>query len=76
MHAVQNFETDVDMSPIKRQISPPGKPELYNIAQDPYENEDLAEKHPDRVSKMVNELANWFEEANAERRNLPEAWHS
>jgi hypothetical protein len=51
-------------------LSPPGAPQLYNIDEDPYEQQDLAAQHPQRVSQMQVQLANWFEEVELERMNL------
>lgn len=51
-----------------REIPPPPPPELYNITKDPGEKDNLADKYPDRVAKMVRELEAWFEEVEAERR--------
>ena len=74
MYAVPHFETEIDRSPVYRTIPSTGKPELYHMLQDPYEQNDLAEIYPERVSRMKAELENWFEEVNHERRSLPEAW--
>lgn len=57
---------------IERELSEPGKPELYNIVDDPAEEDNLADKHPERLSRMLNELENWFDRVEAERRALPE----
>jgi hypothetical protein len=59
---------------VTRTLAAPGKPELYHLAQDPYEQHDLAEAHPEKLAQMQAELANWFEEVNRERRQLPEVW--
>jgi len=48
--------------------------ELYNIAQDPGEANDLAEAEPDRLAKMTREVDNWFEEVEAERRSIRDQW--
>ena len=53
-----------------RDVPPPPPPELYNIAEDPLEREDLAAAHSDRVHKMVRELETWFEEVEAERSTI------
>jgi arylsulfatase A len=54
----------------ERQVPPPPLPELYNIAEDPLERENLAEKHPERARKMLCELETWFEEVEAERATI------
>ena len=33
-----------------------GKPALYNLATDPHEDHDLADKHPDMVQKLVQKI--------------------
>jgi arylsulfatase A len=57
-----------------REVPPPPPAQLYNIAEDPLEREDLAEKHPDKVRKMLTELENWFEEVEAERATIDDQW--
>jgi hypothetical protein len=74
MFAVPHFETAVDRSPIARTLSAPGKPELYNLEADPYERENLAAVLPERLWGMQEELEDWFDAVNAERRSLPDAW--
>ena len=56
----------------ERQVPPPPPPLLFNLAQDPLEQHDLAAKEPDRVHKMMRELENWFEEVETERRTIGE----
>ena len=34
-----------------------GEPELFNLAKDPYEKEDLAAKEPERLAELQNLLA-------------------
>jgi arylsulfatase A len=51
----------------ERDVPHPPEPELYNIAEDPLESENLATRHPDRARKMLRELESWFEEVEAER---------
>ena len=58
----------------RRDIPPPPGPELYNIAQDSLEREDLAEAYPDRVRRMMRDLETWFEEVEAERSTIEDAW--
>lgn len=68
---VPHFLMQVENPPVEPDLSPPGKPELYNIADDPYEQTDLSAQHPDRVAKMKREFENWFDEVERERRSLP-----
>jgi len=51
---------------------PPGKPELYNIAQDPLEQHNLAGENDDMVRKLSRKLDNWFEEVERDYRSTPE----
>ena len=39
----------------------PLEPELFNLAADPLETNNLAQQHPERVRTMITELENWFE---------------
>jgi arylsulfatase A-like enzyme len=41
--------------------------ELYDILNDPYEQTNLAAKHPDIVQKMEKEYEAWFEDVKKER---------
>ena len=72
MFHVAHFETEIDRSHFERELSSPGKPELYNIGEDAYEENDLAEKYPERLAKMKSELETWFETVESERLSLPE----
>lgn len=74
MFAVPHFEMPVDASSVARTLSGPGKPQLYNLTDDPSESEDLVLQYPDRVRAMQRALASWFAEVNAERRDLPDVW--
>ena len=57
-----------------REIPPPPPPELYNIAEDPLEQNNLADKYPDITRRMLRELETWFEEVEAERRSIKDEW--
>jgi hypothetical protein len=48
-------------------VPPPPPPELYNIAEDPLEQRNLAAQYPVRVHSMLAALETWFEEVEAER---------
>jgi len=50
-----------------REVPPPAEPELYNLADDIAEANNLAGQHPARVRKMLCELETWFEEVERER---------
>jgi arylsulfatase A len=55
-----------------RQVPAPPPCELYSVAEDPLEQHNLAEKHPDRVSRMLRDLESWFDEVDQERRSIDE----
>ena len=46
----------------------PEPPELYNLADDPGEEHDLAQTNADRVHRMLRELETWFEDVETDRR--------
>ena len=56
-----------------RELSPPGAPQLYDLAQDPGEEHDLAAELPDLAHRMLRELETWFEEVEEERTSIEEA---
>ena len=43
-------------------------PQLFNVADDPFEQHDLAAVHPERVRAMTAALEAWFESVEADRR--------
>lgn len=48
----------------------PEPPELYDLADDPGEQRDLAAQHPDRVRRMLGQLEQWFEEVEEDRSTI------
>jgi arylsulfatase A-like enzyme len=46
----------------------PQTPQLYNLAEDPGENNDLAARHPELVTELSREYEAWFQEVFAEWR--------
>ena len=63
--------TDICRDPEpEREVPPPPSPELYNIQDDPLEQNDLAASEPERTAKMLRELENWFESVEADRRSI------
>jgi arylsulfatase A len=56
----------------ERIIAEPPPAELYHIGEDPAETQDRAGSHPDRVSRMQAELETWFDEVEADRRQVAE----
>jgi arylsulfatase A-like enzyme len=55
-------------------IPAPPQPELYNIANDPCEQNDLAATDPVRVRRMMSSLESWFEDVEADRRSIGGPW--
>jgi len=53
-----------------RDVPPPPPAQLYNIADDPREQHDLAEADPDRAHRMRCELETWFEQVEADRATI------
>jgi len=51
---------------------PAGTPMLFNLSNDPLEKLDVAGERPDRVSRMMCELENWFEDVEKDRRSIPD----
>jgi uncharacterized sulfatase len=42
--------------------APDGKPQLYNLLEDPHEKVNLAEQHPGIVEGMTEEIKAWWEQ--------------
>ena len=57
-----------------RRVPPPPPGELFNLAEDPLEQHNLADKHPDRAVRMLRELETWFEQVEADRREIDDTW--
>ena len=55
-----HFEMPVRNPPVERALSAPGEPELYDIADDPFEARNLAATDPERVARMRIAAENWF----------------
>jgi arylsulfatase A-like enzyme len=55
-------------------IPDPPAPELYNISDDPSEQNNLAEDNPSRVSKMMTDLETWFDAVEADRKSIGGPW--
>jgi arylsulfatase A-like enzyme len=49
-------------------VPPPAQ--LFDIEKDPGESHDLAAAEPERVARMTNELARWFEGVELDRRSI------
>ena len=57
-----------------REVPPPPPPELYNIASDPLEQQNVAADNPEVTSKLLTKLETWFEEVEADRASIQDAW--
>ncbi|MBT3602216.1 MAG: arylsulfatase [Candidatus Latescibacteria bacterium] len=57
-----------------RALPSPTQPELYNIADDPHEQNDLSDQHPDRAGKMLTQLETWFQDVEKDRESIGGAW--
>ncbi len=57
-----------------REVPAPPPVELYNIADDPFERQNVADEHPGIAGRMVQELEAWFEEVEAERASISDRW--
>jgi len=57
-----------------RTLPTPPSAELYNIAEDPLEQNNLADQHPDRAHKMMVALETWFEDVEKDRASIGGAW--
>jgi len=57
-----------------RAVPEPTQPELYSIAEDPFEKVNLADEHPDIVHRLLLDLETWFEEVERERATIEDEW--
>jgi arylsulfatase A len=65
--------TTLSLDPEPNRIIPEAPPpELYNIREDPLEQENLADRESERARRMLAELETWFEEVESERVAIPE----
>jgi len=56
-----------------REIAVPDAPQLYNLQDDPLEQNNLAESHPEKAQQLLSRLETWFEEVESERQQLDDA---
>jgi len=63
--------TDILREPLPYPDDPaPLDPLLFNLREDPYEQDDLSMQHPDCTARMLRELETWFAEVEAERATI------
>jgi arylsulfatase A-like enzyme len=63
----ENFD-DIVRAPEPERVKPAPPPaQLFDIVSDPFERNDLAAREPERVSRMTNALASWFEDVEQDR---------
>jgi arylsulfatase B len=66
--------TTIDDSPLPEfDVGDPPAAMLFDVVADPFEEEDLAGQHPERVAQMTSALESWFEEVEAERAAIEDA---
>jgi hypothetical protein len=59
---------EVDTSPLPEfELGALPAPMLFDIALDPFELNDVASVHPERVTTMTSELEHWFENVEQDR---------
>lgn len=64
---------DIIREPLEEfKIEKENPPQLYDLENDPFERNNLAEKYPEIVEKMEKETDRWFEEVERERRSIKE----
>jgi arylsulfatase A len=54
-------------------IGTAGAPQLFQVADDPFEQHDLAASEPERVARLGAMLDAWFDEVERERRGIAES---
>ncbi|HUZ81416.1 MAG TPA: sulfatase-like hydrolase/transferase [Gaiellaceae bacterium] len=67
----------VDTSPLPEfDVGDPPAALLFDVAADPFEQDDLAVEQPERVARMTKELERWFESVEADRTSIPDDWNA
>lgn len=74
MYLYRHFETPIDLTPVKREISAPTLPKLYNIDNDPGEQKDLSSSNKEKVEQLKKAYTEWFQKVNVERLMLDDSW--
>lgn len=63
----EHFDDIIDDAEPTRAVPPPPPPMLFNIADDPFEQQDLAEQYPDKAAAMLADLEAWFDDVERDR---------
>lgn len=63
---------DIDPDLPQREMGPEPEVNLFNLAEDPGERDDLSDEHPERVERMQHRWDEWFEEMKTEWRGARE----
>lgn len=58
----------------ERHVPDPPSPELFNIREDPLEQTNLAQQHPEVVRRLLRDLEVWFEQVERERASISDVW--
>jgi hypothetical protein len=68
MYNPEHFIENGIITDPKPHIDIPAPPpvELYNIKQDPSEQNNLAQSYPDRVARLEADLLAWFEDVSSD----------
>lgn len=51
------------------------EPELFNLADDPGEQNNVAREHPDITRRLLDELQTWFDNVEADRQTINDPLH-
>ena len=66
--------TDIIHDPEPERTIPNAPPaQLFDIDDDPFEQHDLAARHPDVMGRMQQDLDNWFDSVETDRRSISDA---
>jgi len=53
-----------------REVPPPPPPRLFNIEEDPLEETELGDRHPEKREELLKELEEWFAAVEADRARI------
>ena len=63
----EHFDDIIDDAEPPRTVPEPPPPLLFNIADDPFERQDLAAQYPDKAASMLSDLEAWFDDVERDR---------